>query len=142
MKVETIFLKPAPGIPNSRLPSLIYRTVMSGDIAAFETMLRANGWFPDWYSNMGLFPKHHFHSDAHELIAFASGSQIGKLGGDGGVDVELKAGDVLVLPAGRAPVRAQPCDLARDEGPRRAAPRVCPLCEVGAHPCASRHHMK
>ncbi|TPN81137.1 hypothetical protein FJ987_09865 [Mesorhizobium sp. CU2] len=100
MKVETIFLKPTPTVPNSRLPVLIYRGIISGSIANFEATIRANGWFPDWYSKMGLYPKHHFHSDAHELIGFASGAQTGRLGGDGGVDVELEKGDVVVIPAG------------------------------------------
>ncbi|MER8387120.1 cupin [Mesorhizobium sp. M1380] len=102
MKVETFFFKPTAAVPNSKLPVLIYRDIISGSPKEFEAKLRANGWVPDWYSNMGLYPKHHFHSDAHELIGFTSGAQSGVLGGAGGMEVSLKEGDVVVLPAGVA----------------------------------------
>ena len=102
MKVETLYFKPTATIPNSRLPVLIYRDVISGSCEAFETKLRLNGWFPDWYSSKGLYPKHHFHSDAHELIGFTRGTQQGRLGGEDGVEVQLNKGDVVVLPAGVA----------------------------------------
>jgi len=102
MTVETLYFKPTAAIPNSRFPVLVYRNAIAGTPKEFEARLRLNGWFPDWYSSKGLYPKHHFHSDAHELIGFTRGSQQGLLGGDDGVEVLLNAGDVVVLPAGVA----------------------------------------
>ncbi|TPI61468.1 hypothetical protein FJ420_16275 [Mesorhizobium sp. B3-1-3] len=100
MNVDTHFFKSSPTVPNSRYPVLIYRNAISGSPGDFEALLRSNGWFPDWYSRRGLYPKHHFHSDAHELIGFTRGAQRGRIGGEDGADVELERGDVVVVPAG------------------------------------------
>ena len=50
-----------------------------------------------------MFDFHHFHSTAHEALAIARGTArllIGGEGGEGGAELGLMAGDVLVLPAG------------------------------------------
>lgn len=87
-------------VPNSRLPALIYRNVIRGTTPEFEETLRTNGWPPDWHSALGMYPRHHFHSDTHELIAVTRGEMTAILGGHDGKSVRLRQGDVVVIPAG------------------------------------------
>ncbi|HKH23293.1 MAG TPA: hypothetical protein VKA88_06695 [Solirubrobacterales bacterium] len=87
------------GIPNSRLPVLIYRDVEAAwDADACEELFESNGWVPDWRD--GIFSFHHFHSIAHEVLGIVGGTATVKLGGPSGRSFEIGAGDVLVLPAG------------------------------------------
>jgi uncharacterized protein YjlB len=100
MTVETYFLRGDGAVPNSRLPALIYRDVIRGDVVSMEAQLRANEWPPEWHASFGMYPRHHFHSDAHELIAVTRGQMTCRLGGVNGVNAHMKAGDVVVIPAG------------------------------------------
>jgi uncharacterized protein YjlB len=87
-------------IPNSNLPVLVYHDVAeaSGGAAECEKLFAANGWLGAWRD--GIFPFHHFHSTAHEVLGIVSGSARVMLGGPGGREFEVGVGDVLVLPAG------------------------------------------
>ena len=89
-------------VPNNRLPLVVYRGVLpEGDRAAACVMMFAkNGW-PDSWRN-GIHPFHHYHSTAHEVLGIARGHARVRLGGDSGQTVELRAGDVVVIPAGVA----------------------------------------
>ncbi|MBN8941970.1 MAG: AraC family ligand binding domain-containing protein [Rhizobiales bacterium] len=100
MAVETHILRGNGRVPNSRLPLLIYRGVVTGGPAAMEDELRRNAWPPDWHSGFGMYPRHHFHSDTHELIAVTRGTLTGRFGGHDGISAMLSAGDVVVIPAG------------------------------------------
>jgi uncharacterized protein YjlB len=86
--------------PNSRLPVLLYRDLpLQGDRAeAFETLFAAHLWPPRW--RYDIYDFHHYHSTAHEVLGVAKGFAKVRLGGEHGVDVDLKAGDAVVLPAG------------------------------------------
>jgi uncharacterized protein YjlB len=90
-------------VPNSKLPLVVYRGALpdNGDRAsACEAMFARNGW-PDSWRN-GIHPYHHYHSTAHEVLGIARGHARVRLGGENGASVELRAGDVVVIPAGVA----------------------------------------
>ena len=97
---ETLLLKANGWMPNNPLlPVLIYRhAIEAGDPSAAETRLRRNGWSPEWRN--GVYPFHHYHSTAHEALACTAGEATLLLGGEGGRQVGIAAGDLLVLPAG------------------------------------------
>ena len=87
---------------NNALPLVVYRGALpDGDRAsACEEMFARNGW-PDAWRN-GIYAHHHYHSTAHEVLGIAAGSARVRLGGERGQTVELRAGDVVVIPAGVA----------------------------------------
>jgi uncharacterized protein YjlB len=100
---ETHLLPDADGFPNSRHPALVYRAVLpnSGDVAtSFEQLFESNGWTGSWRN--GLYRTHHYHSTAHEVLGVYRGQVSVRLGGPAGPVVELRAGDVAILPAGVA----------------------------------------
>jgi uncharacterized protein YjlB len=56
------------------------------------------GWTGIWTDT--VYDYTHFHSNAHEVLGIAKGRVTVKLGGDSGLLFRLKAGDMLILPAG------------------------------------------
>ncbi|MEK4047682.1 cupin domain-containing protein [Paenibacillus sp. FSL H8-0048] len=85
---------------NQKLPVLLYKGVLRDHPEDTEQIFNANGWLNSWVN--GVFPYHHYHSNAHEVLGVISGSASLQLGGDAGYTAEVEAGDVLVLPAGTA----------------------------------------
>ena len=114
---ERHVFSPDVGIPNSRLPLLLYRAAAPADAAAIERMFAANGWSNGWRN--GIYPFHHFHTGAHEVLGIAAGTGRVWFGGPKGSEVEVTAGDVVVIPAGVA----HRCDKASAD-----------LLVVGAYP--------
>lgn len=89
-------------IPNNpRLPFLVYAGALDtqGDVAATcEAVFAANGWDRSWRN--GIYPFPHFHSTAHEALGICRGEAKVRFGGAKGVVMTVRAGDVVVLPAG------------------------------------------
>ncbi len=95
---ETYSFDDDGAVPNSRLPLLVYRGGVPADAAEIERIFAAHGWSGGWRN--GIFPYHHFHSTAHEVLGIAAGSARVRFGGPAGRSVEMRAGDVVVIPAG------------------------------------------
>jgi uncharacterized protein YjlB len=100
---ETIQLSRNGWVPNSeRLPVLLYRHVIEPGpkrrAAPFEERFGQNGWKTG--SRNGVYDFHHFHSTTHEALGLVTGEARIMLGGEGGREVTMRAGDVAVLPAG------------------------------------------
>ncbi|WP_266202537.1 cupin domain-containing protein [Pontibacter kalidii] len=95
-------LQPHGNIPNNpQLPLLVYQQVFTrhDDLESqFKEAFSKNNWRGSWVN--GVFGYHHYHSTSHEVLGVAAGSAILILGGPGGKVLEVKAGDMLVLPAG------------------------------------------
>ena len=89
-------------VPNSRHPLIVYAGAIdpaAGDpAAAFEDLFRANGWSDGWRN--GIFPFHHYHSTAHEVLGIARGAAELRFGGEQGKTFQVKAGDAVLIPAG------------------------------------------
>jgi uncharacterized protein YjlB len=100
MKVLAHLLAANGSIPNHpRWPLLVYSGVLEISSAeAFEELFRRNRWPAAWRN--GVFPFHHYHSNGHEALGVYSGEVTVQFGGDAGVTVTAKPGDVIVLPAG------------------------------------------
>jgi len=100
--IRDICFDKAADVPNSRLPVLLYRAVLPPHTAdkanAFCKNFRAAGWSGVWTDT--IYDYTHFHSNAHEVLGIAEGKVTLRLGGAEGSLVRLKAGDMLVLPAG------------------------------------------
>jgi len=89
---------------NPTLPLMIYKKVLTlpqEDAAPdIEKLFEENDWSNTWRDD--IFPYHHYHSNTHEVLGVFSGHCIVQFGGDHGVTVELRPGDVVIIPAGVA----------------------------------------
>ena len=98
-QVETHSFEDGGGIPNSRLPMLLYHEVDAArEAGECQELFARNAWLGAWVD--GIYSFHHFHSTAHEVLGIVSGSAAVVLGGANGRRFEVLPGDVLVLPAG------------------------------------------
>lgn len=99
-KVEYFRLRDDGSIPNNdRLPLAVFRAaVPAGDPSRVEEMFAENGWTGAWRN--GVYDYHHYHSNAHEVLGVFAGSATVCFGGEGGVEVKIAAGDVVIIPAG------------------------------------------
>jgi uncharacterized protein YjlB len=112
---------------NPVLPLIHYRTAVAlpdgvDPAAVFEDLFASNGWRNSWRD--GVYNFLHFHTHTHEVLGVARGAASVQFGGRRGRTLHLKAGDVVVLPAGTG-------------HRRRFASRN--LLVVGAYPAAATY---
>ncbi|KAF2101406.1 hypothetical protein NA57DRAFT_64214 [Rhizodiscina lignyota] len=115
-------LEPTKLIPNSPYPLLHYPNFFdpedgSYDAAKVHDTFVSNGWDTQWIFRYGSTQRSHYHSQAHECMAVLSGAATIRFGvadtdpdmqnntygegkEEGGVEVDAKAGDVFIIPAG------------------------------------------
>ena len=102
MRSQALIFEDDGDVPNNPLPLIVYPAAIdpdAGDPAvAFETLFRRHGWGGGWRN--GIYPFHHYHSTAHEVLGIAAGSAEVRFGGEGGETVTVHAGDAVLIPAG------------------------------------------
>jgi uncharacterized protein YjlB len=99
--IKTFVLEPEGDIPNSSLPLILYRYALPPTLrsrSGCQSLFARNQWSGNWVD--GIFDYWHFHVTGHEVLGCVAGSALVGFGGDGGVQVEFRAGDVVVIPAG------------------------------------------
>lgn len=102
-KYEIFHFEEGESVPNHpELPLLLHRSVLSDSVrnpaGSFEKAYGRNHWGGTWRN--GIFPYHHYHSTAHEVLGIARGEARVQFGGPLGNEVTVSRGDVAVLPAG------------------------------------------
>jgi uncharacterized protein YjlB len=101
---ETILLVDDGIFPNSHLPVVHYKNAVRLPLVfagtALQMIFKRNNWTNNWKN--GIYTFHHYHSNTHEVIGVYKGQTTLMLGGDNGVEVTIKKGDILIIPAGVA----------------------------------------
>lgn len=105
MNTPEIILLVDNGIfPNNQLPVLHYKNAFKLPLlfpaAAIKKAFKENGWTNNWKA--GIYTFDHYHSLTHEVIGVYRGKTKLQLGGDDGLTIEVRKGDVIVIPAGVA----------------------------------------
>ncbi|WP_315779261.1 cupin domain-containing protein [Bradyrhizobium sp. SZCCHNPS1003] len=108
-------------VPNNPMPFLVYKAVIDLDgadpAADIERVFAASGWGSMWRN--GVYDYLHYHATVHEALGVAGGTARVRFGGDQGQELELRPGDVTILPAGTG----HQCIAASSD-----------FCIVGAYP--------
>lgn len=104
-KPATIHFRDDGIVPNHpRFPLLLYRGAVNLKSRRFppdviiDALFDTNGWGRSWCDTVYDFV--HYHSQSHEVMGVARGTARIECGGIKGRILSVKAGDVLVLPAG------------------------------------------
>lgn len=112
-------------VPNNILPFLVYQSVVKLDSGhpeqTIENLFEANDWGGTWRN--GVYDFLHYHATVHEVLGVARGSARVRFGGDHGRELEIKAGDIAILPAGTG----HQCVKASSD-----------FCVIGAYPPGSK----
>ncbi|KIV77169.1 hypothetical protein PV11_08992 [Exophiala sideris] len=102
---ETYYLKPNRHAPNSDLPVLIYRDCLPLPLSEgnAKEFLESHAWIQG--GTWGHISTRHFHPNTHECYGVFQGESTlllgcGKNDSGGGQEIDVRAGDVIVLPAG------------------------------------------
>jgi uncharacterized protein YjlB len=112
-------------VPNNVLPFLVYQGALKLDPKrpeeTIEDLFGDNGWGGMWRNGVYDYP--HYHSTVHEVLGVARGHARVRFGGDHGQELEIRDGDVAILPAGTG----HQCIEASDD-----------FCVIGAYPPGSK----
>jgi uncharacterized protein YjlB len=91
-------------VPNHpHFPLIIYRKAVRfnrgfAPAVIIDALFARNGWGRSWRDTVYDFV--HYHSRVHEVLGVARGNALLECGGIRGAKVKVRAGDVLVIPAG------------------------------------------
>ena len=91
-------------VPNNpRWPLVSYRSAVRlpkeyDTAGVLEALFESNGWGECWRD--GIYDYVHYHPRIHEVLGVARGTASVRFGGHKGRRLHLKAGDVVILPAG------------------------------------------
>jgi uncharacterized protein YjlB len=97
-QIRSFFANDTGDIPNNpTLPVIVYQGVFDDNLS-MEEQFEQHNWTGTWIGD--IYDYHHYHTNTHEVLGVKSGSATVQIGGDAGERLELKAGDVVVLPAG------------------------------------------
>lgn len=99
--VQSFVFAPDREIPNNSLPLILYRQALTPALrtaSACQSLFRENNWVGNWVD--GVFDYWHFHVTGHEVLGCVAGEAEIGFGGDSGVEVTFRAGDVVAIPAG------------------------------------------
>ena len=112
-------------VPNNILPFLVYQGAVTLDPKqpeqTIENLFETNEWGGTWRN--GVYDYLHYHATVHEVLGVARGHARVRFGGDHGQELQIKAGDVAILPAGTG----HQCITASDD-----------FCVIGAYPPGSK----
>ncbi|KJC55530.1 hypothetical protein UB31_00710 [Bradyrhizobium sp. LTSP849] len=112
-------------VPNNVIPFLVYQGAVKLDPKhpeeTIEQLFGANGWGGMWRN--GVYNYLHYHATVHEVLGVARGHARVRFGGDHGQELDIKAGDIAILPAGTG----HQCIKASDD-----------FCVIGAYPPGSK----
>lgn len=99
--IQSFVFAPAGDIPNCRLPLLLYSQWLPPELriaSGCQALFAENGWGGNWVD--GVFDYWHFHVTGHEVLGCVAGEAEVGFGGEHGITVAFRAGDVVVIPAG------------------------------------------
>jgi uncharacterized protein YjlB len=89
-------------IPNSKYPVIIYHNAFGGDAPGaadfLEERFAENGWSNAF--RWRIYDYHHYHTNTHEVLGVFAGNALLQLGGPNGEKLQVRSGDIIVLPAG------------------------------------------
>jgi uncharacterized protein YjlB len=99
-QVQTYTFQDDGSIPNNpTLPLLVYPGALTDqDASSCRKHFEAYGWSNTWVN--GVYNYHHYHSITHEVLGIVRGAASIQFGGEIGDVVHVRAGDVVVIPAG------------------------------------------
>ena len=99
-------------VPNNILPFLVYQGAVKLDPKrpeeTIENLFETNNWGGTWRD--GVYDFLHYHATVHEVLGVARGHARVRFGGDHGQELDIKAGDVAILPAGTGHQRINASD--------------------------------
>lgn len=130
----------ADDVPNNaELPLLVYRGVLDtrgpDPAGRCEALFARNRWKGAWRN--GVYDYHHYHTTTHEVLGIVRGHANVRFGGRNGRSIVLRAGDVVVIPAGVGHKNegASPDLLVVGAYPAGQDWDICPA-RAGEPPCA------
>lgn len=88
--------------PNNTLPLVVYKSALDLNATSedIKKTLKENAWENAWTGS--VFTYQHYHSTAHEVLCVYKGNATLLFGGEKGIAMLLKKGDVVIIPAGVA----------------------------------------